>query len=264
MKKILLTTMSGILLISAAMPMSVWSKNETAPGQIKKLEKQTLQTGEQEATTTLRFQNGKSQNMLRLAAKQLTQRKKGKAMLQDLLNQLATDSARTGKALKGKKIGHIRLGKASSSAELKRHAIGGVISAINGQTLTITHQKQLARSYQVQLGSTTIVTQKGATESASIQLAIGQRIIAIGTPEKGILLASRIHIIPGKAHGIPPLPTISIATGSPTIVPTDTITPTEGISPTISEPTPTVIPTETISVTPSVTSTPEPTITPAL
>ena len=43
---------------------------------------------------------------------------------EDLLNQLATDSARTGKALKGKKIGHIRLGKASSSAELKRHAIG--------------------------------------------------------------------------------------------------------------------------------------------
>lgn len=117
----------------------------------------------------------------------------------------------------------VRDAAASVSAQLKRRAVMGVISALNGNTITLTHQIQRDRSYTVFFDSNTLIkTKSEATTSAA--LAVGQRIIAVGILKDTGILARLIHIIPGRATGVFNRPTV-IPTLAPTASPSATPTP---------------------------------------
>ncbi|KKS83768.1 MAG: hypothetical protein UV59_C0032G0016 [Candidatus Gottesmanbacteria bacterium GW2011_GWA1_43_11] len=131
--------------------------------------------------------------------------KLGTLKLKDLIALISSDSAvaTRGAKLKVKKI---FVKEASSSAQLKRRAVMGVITNIQGNTLTLTHQIQRDRTYIVIVSEQTIIHQKASEASGSATLAslsVGMRIAAVGDlNEGGGIIAKRIHIIPGKATGV--------------------------------------------------------------
>lgn len=92
----------------------------------------------------------------------------------------------------------VRETAASVSAQLKRRAVMGVISALDGDTITLTHQIQRDRTYTVFFDSNTVVKSK-STATSSAALAVGQRIIAVGSIKDTGILARLIYIIPGRA-----------------------------------------------------------------
>lgn len=188
--------------------------------------------------------------------------KLGTLKLKDTIAMIATDSgtATAGSKLKIKKI-FVKDASASASALLKRHAVMGVITAINGDTITLAHQIQSDRVFTVLVTPQTIIKlkseslSKSATPSASpsqspVGLAVGQRIVAVGTPGDKGLVAKLIHIIPGLAAGVPkPQPS---ATPSATLTPTLSVSPTSTLSPTpTATPTPSPVLTPTPSLIPS-------------
>ena len=122
----------------------------------------------------------------------------------------------------------VREATASVSAQLKRRAIMGVISALSGNTITLTHQIQKDRTFTVFFDSNTLIKSK-STASSSATLAVGQRIIAVGSLKDAGILAKLIHIIPGKATGVFNRPTAS-PSASPSATPV--LTPTIAPSPT--------------------------------
>ncbi|MDP3954881.1 MAG: DUF5666 domain-containing protein [bacterium] len=164
----------------------------------------------------------------------------------------ATDGGKIKKAIK------IYVKEATGSAEArqtKRRAIYGVITSISGQIITVAHPVHQERTYAVSFNDETVIKVKGVVNASAANLAVGLRIAAVGDLDaNGLLLAKRIHVIPGKATGLfeknpvsTPTPFISVAV-TPTVTPTPSVdltpTPTEIVSPT---PTPTseVTPTET-------------------
>ena len=112
---------------------------------------------------------------------------------------------------------------ATASAQMKRRAVQGIISSIAGNTLTLRHQVQSERTYAVVVSTTTVITQKDATGSATLaSLAVGQRVIAVGDVSGESILAKKIHIIPGKATGLMNKQPVAspVATGSASPSPT--------------------------------------------
>lgn len=127
----------------------------------------------------------------------------------------------------------VREAAATESAKFKRRAVMGVISALNGNTITLTHQIQRDRTFTVFFDSNTVFKSKSvATTSAS--LAVGQRIVAVGSLKDAGILAKLIHIIPGRATGVFNRPTVI-----PTLAPTASPSATPTLSPTLT-PTPTI------------------------
>lgn len=145
-----------------------------------------------------------------------------------------------------KKAVKIFVRSATDSAQLllqsKRRAVQGVVSAIDGKTITLTHQTQRDRTFTVITDSTTVFKVMGITDATISQIQPGERIVAIGsTDSDGVIIAKRIHIIPGKATGI--FEHQLLATPSATI----TVTPPA---------TPSAVPSVTPSATPSATPVP--------
>lgn len=163
---------------------------------------------------------------------------------QDLVAIISTES--------GKKVVKIFVRQATDSAQakqMKRRAIQGVITNITGGTITLAHQIQRERVYTLLVDAQTVIKIKGVEEATLADLAVGQRIAAVGDlNEEGKLIAKRIHVIPGKATGI--FEKQPVATPSATITPTSTpsATPTTTVEPT---PTPTLEPTATPTETPT-------------
>lgn len=126
----------------------------------------------------------------------------------------------------------VREAAATASAQFKRRAVMGVISALNGNTITLTHQIQRDRFYTVFFDSNTLIKLKSeATTSAA--LTVGQRIIAVGSTKDTGILAKLIHIIPGRAIGIFTRPSAT-PSASPSAIPalTPTLAPTSSPTPT--------------------------------
>lgn len=163
--------------------------------------------------------------------------------LKDKVAVIASDSGLVDKKeIKALKV-YVR--QATDSAQIgqkKRHAIQGVINAINGQLITLVHQIQRERVSNIMVNAATVIKMKGKLTASLSDLVVGQRIVAVGDlDESNLLVAKLIHIIPGKAVGIfkkQPLATPS-AIISETPTPTASTTPT--IEPTIIE-TPTTTP----------------------
>ncbi len=167
------------------------------------------------------------------------EKKLGTIKLKDIIAAVKKDKDATeGGNIKVKKI---FVKEASNSAQLKRRAVMGIITEINGDALTVAHQIHRDRLYTVIINEQTVIKFKSdtnsdsdeATESADTNnntLAIGQRIAAVGDlNEGGGIIAKMIHIIPGKATGV--FKKNPIATPSATIIPT--ATPSSEISPTV-------------------------------
>lgn len=169
------------------------------------------------------------------AAKPDRSRKIGPAKVREILsqinsNRLATISAKL-------KTRRINVTAASSSAQLKRRAVMGVIAEIKGNILTLTHQIKTGSKYTVILTPDTIIKSKSATSSAS--LIVGLRIAVVGDPGVEGITARLIHIIPGLATGIFNRQPIATPSAFPSVIPTASPTATPSATPSLT-PTPAI------------------------
>lgn len=157
----------------------------------------------------------------------------GKKMT-DLLSEEGTTSASSNKHLKLEKM---ETKETSNGAQLKRHAITGVIIDISNGVITLAHQIHRERTYIVYYNNSTEISMKDNNSSASASLSsglsVGMRIAVVGIPTDTGLIATRIHVIPGKAIGVfkkQPIASISATpapSGTGSATPTATLTPTK-------------------------------------
>ncbi len=152
----------------------------------------------------------------------------GVGRMVEILSQESSPESSLGKDLKRK---NMEIKQASSEAQLKRHAVAGVIIDISGGVITLAHQIQRERTYTIYFNNSTEISMKdnNSTESAGLssELSIGMRIAVVGIPTDTGLIATRIHVIPGKAVGVfrkQPVATTS-ATPIISITPMETATP---------------------------------------
>ena len=208
MKEIKLTIFVVIILAAfGSVSLSVIAKESSAkaPGQVKKqfnmgnvqtIEGNTLTIdndglddvqADVSSGTRLVGQNKKTLKLNQIKPKDLVA----------IISDDSTDSAKPKKALK------VFVKSASDSAQLSRRAVMGIVSAINGSTLTLVHQTQRDRTFNILFNTQTVIKSKDPVASGSAQLQVGQRVVAVGAPSATGLLARWIHIIPGKATATP-------------------------------------------------------------
>lgn len=148
--------------------------------------------------------------------------------------ETATKPGQIKKALK------IFVREATGSAEIvqtKRQAVQGIIKEIVGELVTLTHQIQRDRLYNITVTTQTIIKMKEVANATLANLQVGQRIVVVGDRDaSGNLVAKLIHIIPGQATGIykryPVGSPVATASASPVASPSATASPS--ISPSIS------------------------------
>lgn len=137
------------------------------------------------------------------------------------------EASKSGK-VKVKKLEKIEVREATQSAQGKRHAIQGLVTAIDGSVITLVHQIQRGRVYKVLYSSSTLIKSKESSGSASLQ--VGLRIIVVGDLDgQGVLVAKRIFIIPGKATGI--FKRLPISTSSATPSASSSASPSASLTP---------------------------------
>jgi hypothetical protein len=147
-----------------------------------------------------------------------------------IITEDATKSGKVGKVVK------IFVKDATTSAQSKRRAVAGVITEINGTTLTIVHQIHRERVSSVSGGEATVIKMKGVENPTFANLQVGQRVAAVGDLNSdGGILAKRIHVIPGKAVGIfnrlPVASSSAIPSASASASPVTSATPEPTIEP---------------------------------
>jgi len=141
----------------------------------------------------------------------------------------------------------------SPSMVQKRRAISGIITQLNETTIVIAHPNQRERTYVLYINPATVVKSRDSIIPTA-DLAVGNRVVAVGESVTGGLLASRVHVIPGLATGLmqrqpvtqttpvstSPTPLISpTLTGAPIPTVTTSPSPTGVATPTPATPTPT-------------------------
>lgn len=170
------------------------------------------------------------------------------------IRELQTASSTNSATLTKQQIKKLESTVASTGATLKRHAISGVITSVGEGQITISHQIQTDRVNTIYYNASTAVAIKGIINATTSDLAAGMRIAVVGELVDGILLAKRIHVIPGKAKGV--IKKLPVASPSAAISITTTVIPTS-LTPTdvIGTLTPTVTPTGVDIATPSLSPT---------
>ncbi|OGG04886.1 hypothetical protein A2Z33_06310 [Candidatus Gottesmanbacteria bacterium RBG_16_52_11] len=284
MKKILIIVLgsmiAGLYLVSAAA-----AKTDNAPGQLKKTEnsyKTQNQAADKPVTSVTKTDppgllkkpsptaqplptaNAKQvESFVAVKSKGKAPEKIGAAKLRNILTEGTSSATLSGVRVKKAKM---TLKTATAGAQLKRHAVMGVITAITDGIITISHQTQTGRTWIIYYNAATVITMKGIETPTAANLTAGMRIAAVGevAPENGIL-AKRIHVIPGKAGGLTgrvPIATPSAAFGTPapTATATPSLSPTATPVPTGAVPTQTPTPEPTEIPTPTATATPTPAI----
>ncbi len=233
--------------------------SETPPGQVKKEEAKPAKAliGEVEeitddSITVINKGKSKVKTKVDKATKIIGSDKKALKLsslqAEDVAAVITTDDAEATDSGKPKRATKIYVKRAKNMKQSKRRAVHGIITSIDGNTITLAHQIQRDRTYTIVATEETIVKIKGVTDASLDVLEIGQRIAAVGElSEEGGLVVKRIHLIAGGAGGIfkrLPVETSEEATGSPTISlqPTATSSATITPSPTVAieEPTPTL------------------------
>lgn len=252
--------LSGLFLAAVVLPLLAKSPPSGAPGQTKK-EDDRVVVGELENIKEDRIVvgNHKGKAKTEVIVDQNTKvvgRGKKELHLKDIKpkdtvaiigspsGEVAT---RGGKLKRAVKI-FVHQISSTESAKSKRRATQGVITNIAGNLITLAHQIQRERTSSVMVGEQTVVKIKGLEGATVANLAVGQRVAVMGDlGENGVLLARRVHVIPGKATGI--FKRLPVGTPSATL----TVTPTVSVTPSA---------TPTVEATPSVTLSPTPTSTP--
>lgn len=222
-------------------------KKAQAPGQAKKEEKAVVGNVDQVKGNSLVVEEKKGNKKTETTVDGTTQvigdNKKRLNLKQikpkDFVAIISTESGTATGASKPKKAVKIFVQEASVSAQSKRRAIQGVISNINGNVLTLVHQVHHDRIFTLLVTDQTLVKMKGAESSSSANLQVGMRIVAVGDlNEQGMLVARRIHVIPGLAKGLPKLPlatpsgTLGTPSATPIASPSATPTATPSATPT--------------------------------
>ncbi len=152
----------------------------------------------------------------------------GVGRMTEILSQEGTPESSLDKNLKLKKMD---TKQASSEAQLKRRAVAGVIIDISGGVITLTHQIHRERTYTIYYNNSTEISMKenSSSESAGLspELSVGMRIAVVGIPTDTGLIATRIHVIPGKAVGVFRKQPVSSTSATPiiSISPMETATP---------------------------------------
>jgi uncharacterized protein DUF5666 len=168
------------------------------------------------------------------------EKKIGATNMVKLLNQFK-DSTESGKVKNNYKFKKMEVAEASAGAKLKRHSVSGIITSISDNTITIAHQTQQDRTWTIYYNDSTTITgkenkQSGDTEASGsasgASLVVGARITTVGIPTDDGILATRIHIIPGKAIGVYEKLSESTASASPTASPSASPSPEASPPPT--------------------------------
>lgn len=170
--------------------------------------------------------------------------KLGAIKLKDTIALITSEGTASGQL---GKVTKIFVQDASASAQSKRRAVAGVITAINNGVITLAHIIHRDRIYTIFTDSTTEVNIKGNENAKVSDLSVGMHIAAVGdlNPTGGIL-AKRIHVIPGQSIGV--FKRFPVATPSATLTATPSATPAITTSPSATltpSDTPTIIPTFT-------------------
>lgn len=156
--------------------------------------------------------------------------------------RFATNGAKLKQALK------VFVKEGSSSAQLKRRAIYGVIQAINASSITLVHPIHQERTFTLLVDDKTRIKMKGNDHATLSDLKVGMRIAAVGElNNQGALVAKLIHVIPGLAKGIFNKHPLATPSATLTATPTATLTPSITASPSV-----------TLSPSPTATSSPTP------
>ncbi len=224
----------------------ILGKSTTAPGQIKKETKSATSVVPVAVSPTVAAVKKTQEDKLvkDFVANRTPPPKKDALSVTKLKNILAHESTGSALPIPGLKIHKLDVTVvATGAANLSRNAVSGVITAISGSAITVSHLIQRDRTWIVSVNAQTQITGKD-TASGSATLAVGMRIAAVGQPTSDGLLAQRIHIIPGKAIGV--FNRFPVATGSGQASPSAVASPSAS---------PILLPTET--ATSSATPTPE-------
>ena len=110
--------------------------------------------------------------------------------------------------------------------EIKRHAVFGKVTTIEGNIITIKHLKK-TNTWSIKVTGETRIKKKGTDLATLADIKIGDIAAAVGIPvegEENIIEAKAIYVIPGKFKGIEKQATQS-ATRSATKSATVTATP---------------------------------------
>jgi len=251
----------------------VLGKTDTAPGQVKKTsvtttavknEQQTQNTPKvkaiptkkpvQEAVVILekKINTAKINTFLETKTVKIYPPKMGPAKIKEILSLEATDSSKVKGAIRLEKM---LAREATPATQLKRHAVQGVITAISGEIITISHQTQRERTFTIYTNAATSIKMKDTATATVADLRVGMRIAAVGEPVNDGILANRIHVIPGNAIGVFKKNPIATEGGTLTPSPEATVTASPTLSPTLEAtvtetPTETPVPTETPIPTP--------------
>ncbi len=184
-----LTTSVFVLAVSTLLATSVMATNkpsELTVGKVEKIDGHKLRVGLTDVITDLKTKIVGQK--IRLNSKVA------------VVSNIASGSGEAKKAVK------VYVKDGTASGKLKRRAVQGVITGISGDVITLSHQIKRDREFKVLTDAQTVVKSK-KTASESAALTVGLRIVAVGTPTEGGILAKLIHIIPGKAKGVFKTPT---------------------------------------------------------
>lgn len=181
-------------------------------------------TAEQDRKETKEMREERIREFIRVStpsASTIKEIKRGIIEIRKFLTQDASKEARIAQAIK---VLRITAREASAPAQLKRHAVSGVIVSLSEGSITIAHAIQRDRRFTVYYNADTKITAGDATEGSLPVLAEGLRVAVVGETEGDVLLAKRIHVIPGKATGIGKRITPATGSGSMYSTPSATVT----------------------------------------
>lgn len=160
------------------------------------------------------------------------------------IKNMLRNASESGTASLSGEVKKFAVKQASPAAQMKRHAVSGIISGLADGEITLVHQIQRERTYTVFYTPETVVHSKSSDTPMEATLTLGMRIAVVGElSDAGELIAKRIHIIPGKAVGIFSKQPLSTQSGEQSASPSTTISVSPSATGVV---TPSVVPTETI------------------
>lgn len=89
-----------------------------------------------------------------------------------------------------------------SAKPQKRRAVYGLVRQIDGNILTVSHPIKDNPRYKVGVAETTTIKIKGLVSPTVADIKVDDRVASVGNWLGDVLVAKRVHVIPGKATGL--------------------------------------------------------------
>ena len=117
----------------------------------------------------------------------------------------------------------------SAKPETRRRAVYGLVREIKGNILVISHPLKDDPRYKVAVVDSTLIKKKGVANPTIADIKVGDRVSAVGNWTADLLMAKKVHVIPGHAFGL--LQKVATGSASPTATPSATPTATASATP---------------------------------